>query len=227
MLEFINLIMCRLDVLRGFSGPDKLAYPPQVRACVDEHSSFGHYMTFGCPPDIFRCIGRVLEAAKAELAGTLPRDRLEVVLKDAETYLRAWDPQSAVYPNSEADWPLLATAFRHACLLRIMRLPDTYLLSCEDARVRESVEAILDACAKIPSSSPCYKRMLFPLFMAGVYTNVEHQKHYIKLSIEEIRTSTGFPHYGMMKLLGQVWEEKEANTSDDRNVPWMDFVSAL
>ncbi|KAI6778565.1 uncharacterized protein J7T54_003315 [Emericellopsis cladophorae] len=213
-----------LDVLRGFSGAEKLAYPHEVRACVYDNWSFGLYMTFGCPPNIFFCIGTVIEAAKAELAGKLPSEEFIVVLRDAEKFLRNWDPQSAVFPSNEPEWAHLATAFRHACLLRIIRWPDTYTISCDDTRIRKSAEAILDACANIPKTSPCYKRMLFPLFMAGVDTSSEHQKHYVDLSIEEIKTCTGFPHYGMTALMNKVWTERKLNSRGQNNVPWMDFT---
>lgn len=182
-------------------------------------------MTIGCPPDIFHCIGQVLEAAKSHLAGSCSATDVKGVLDSAETFLRSWDPGTAVYPTNDKAWGLLATAFRHACLLRIMRWPDTFSIPCDDDRIKASVSAILDACAAVPKTSPCHKRLLFPLFLAAADTSSPHQKHYVEMAIGQIKESTGFPHHAMTELLERVWEEREANTQGWINVPWMEFVS--
>ena len=213
-----------LDMLRGFSGAEKLKYPPEVRSCVRDHWSFGLYMMIGIPPDLFYCIGTVLEAARLHRAGSLPTDDFKIQLEEAEMYLRAWDPESVVHPTNDKEWKLLATAFRHACLLRVMRWPDTLAISCDEPKIRESVAAILDACASMTKDHPCHKRLLFPLFMAGADTNSPHQQHYVELAIEQIKACTGFPHPEMSKLLRTVWEERRRNPRGLVNCPWMDFT---
>ncbi|KAK7711891.1 hypothetical protein SLS64_005162 [Diaporthe eres] len=213
-----------MDVLRGFSGAEKLTYSESVRKCVLENGRVSLHTLVGCPPSIFQRIGTVLEAAKGWLAGTTANAEFHATLRDADTYLRGLDLDSAEYPTQHPEWRQLAEAYRHACLLRVMRWPDTFSTPCEDAGVKASVAAILDARANIAASSPFSKRMLFPLFLAAADTTVPHQLHYAAISINEIRRSTGFEHPAMKTVLEHVWEERKSNTRGWRNVPWMEFT---
>lgn len=220
------LLLCRrLDVLRGFSGAEKLTYSESVRRCVLENGQVSLHTLVGCPPSIFQRIGTVLEAAKNWLAGNMANGDFHATLRDADTYLRELDLDETEYPTQHPEWRQLAEAYRHACLLRVMRWPDTFAVPCEDAQIKASVAAILDARANIAASSPFSKRMLFPLFLAAADTTVPHQLHYAAISINEIRRSTGFEHPAMKTVLEHVWEERRSNTRGWRNVPWMEFVS--
>jgi hypothetical protein len=216
-------------VLRGFSGAEKLAYSQDVRACVRDNWSFGLYMTIGCPPDIFYCMGTVLEMAKANFLGTRSAAAFRTSLEAAESYLRRWrwETHGNVCPTNDHSWTLLAEAYRHACLLRLMRWPDTFGRPCEDPAIQASVVAILDACAGLPVTSSFYKRMLFPLFLAGAETSSPHRKHYVDICIDRIKEATGCQHHGMTDILHQVWEERRLNTRGWVNVPWMEFVSLI
>ncbi|KAL2288758.1 hypothetical protein FJTKL_03425 [Diaporthe vaccinii] len=225
-IQFFLAALAWLDVLRGFSGAEKLTYSESVRKCVLENGRVSLHTLVGCPPSIFQRIGTVLEAAKGWLAGTTANAEFHATLRDADAYLRGLDLDSAEYPTQHAEWRQLAEAYRHACLLRVMRWPDTFSVPCEDAGVRASVAAILDARANIAASSPFSKRMLFPLFLAAADTTVPHQLHYAAISINEIRRSTGFEHPAMKTVLEHVWEERRSNTRGWRNVPWMEFVSS-
>ncbi|SPJ90438.1 uncharacterized protein FTOL_13319 [Fusarium torulosum] len=106
--------------------------------CVRDHGSLSLHTLVGCPPSLFYEIGRVLEAGKANLAGDLSLEQFKEVLKKAERFFRTWDPEQVVYPTSHDEWKHLADAYRHACLLRIMRFPDPLALSCEDTRIKAS-----------------------------------------------------------------------------------------
>lgn len=181
----------------------------------------------GCPPDIFYTIGEVLEAGKRHQAGLITLGEFQVILKGAEAYFRQWDRDQAAYPTAHPEWGHLADAYRHACLLRVLRWPDTFAVPCEDERVKASVTAILDACASIPRTGPFYKRLLFPLFLAGVDTSSAHQVQYVAWCIDEIKRSTGLQHQAMTELLYRVWEERKVNTNGWPNVPWMEFVSII
>lgn len=196
-----------------------------MRKCVVENGRVSLHTLVGCPPSIFQRIGTVLEAAKGWLAGTVANGEFHATLREADAYLRGLDLDGAEYPTAHPEWRQLAEAYRHACLLRVMRWPDTFAVPCEDARVRASVAAILDARANVAACSPFSKRMLFPLFLAAADTTVPHQLHYAAMSINEIRRSTGFEHPAMKTVLERVWEERRSNTRGWRNVPWMEFVS--
>lgn len=212
-------------MLRGFSGAEKLAYSEEVRECVRDHGSLSLHTLTGCPPIIFYRIGQVLQAGKAYLAGDLSVDQFKVILDDAERFLRGWDPEQALYPTGDAEWRQLAEAYRHACLLRVLRFPDTFELACTDEQIRSSVSMILDVCAVMPRDSKFYKRLLFPLFSAGADTSSPHEIHYASWCLSEIKHSTGFQHPAMTELLTKVWEERRTNTKRWNNVPWMEFVS--
>ncbi|WXC52739.1 hypothetical protein QX201_012403 [Fusarium graminearum] len=214
-----------LDMLRGFSGAEKLSYPEDVRECVRDHGSLSLHTLVGCPPVIFSKIGQVLEGGKSYRAGDLPLEKFEKLLDSAEKFLRGWDPEQAVYPTAHQEWRQLAEAYRHACLLRILRFPDPFAVSCDDPRIKASVTAILDICATMPSNSVFYKRLLFPLFLAGADNCSPHQMHYISLCIDNIKSSTGFQHLAMTEVLAKVWEARRTNPHGWSNVPWMEYVS--
>jgi len=211
--------------LRGFSGAEKLVYHDDVRECVRDYGGLSLYTLVGCPPVLFHRIGQVLEAGKAFLAGELLLERFEILLDEAERFLRGWDPDQVSYPTAHQEWRHLAEAYRHACILRVLRFPDTFAISCEDTRVKASVSAILDVCAIMPRDSAFYKRLLFPLFLAGADTSSPHQIHYASWCIGEIKHSTGFQHPAMTELLTKVWEERRSNPHKLSNIPWMEFVS--
>ncbi|KAF4331983.1 hypothetical protein FBEOM_14227 [Fusarium beomiforme] len=221
---FLISALSWLDMLRGFSGAEKLSYSTEVRECVRDHGSLSLHTLVGCPPVIFFKIGQVLEAGKAYLAGDLPVEQFEHLLDGAEKFFRGWDPDQAVYPTGHQEWRHLAEAYRHACLLRVMRFPNAFAISCDDPRIKASVSAVLDVCATIPRDSVFYKRLLFPLFLASADTCSPHQIHYASWCIDEIKHSTGFEHPAMTELLTKVWEERRTNSRGWSNVPWMEFA---
>jgi hypothetical protein len=214
-------------MLRGFSGAEKLSYSEDVRECVRDHGSLSLHTLVGCPPVIFFKIGQVLEGGKLYLADDLTLQQFQKLLDSTETFLRGWDPGQAVYPTAHREWRQLAEAYRHACLLRIMRFPDTFAVPCDDPRIKASVTTILDICAAMPSDSVFYKRLLFPLFLAGADTCSPHQMHYASLCIDNIKRSTGFQHPAMTEVLTKVWEERRTNPHGWSNVPWMEYVSPI
>ncbi|KAL0935800.1 uncharacterized protein CTRU02_208014 [Colletotrichum truncatum] len=215
-----------LDVLRGFSGAEKLTYSEDVRLCIvaDKNAQLSLHTFVECPPVIFRRISEVIVAAKHQRAGLLSLPDFEQVLGDAEVFFREIDLDKLDYPTAHAEWKDLADAYRHACLLRVLRWPDTFSIPCEDERVKASVSAILNACSRVPMNSPFYKRLLFPLFVAAVDTSIDHQIHYATLCIQEIKRSTGFRHAAMAEILDKVWEARRNNTRGWPNVPWMEFT---
>ncbi|KAF5020016.1 hypothetical protein F66182_7952 [Fusarium sp. NRRL 66182] len=221
---FLISALAWLDMLRGFSGPEKLSYSEDVRECVRDHASLSLHTLVGCPPAVFYKIGQVLQAGKSFRAGDLSVEEFQQKLDEAERFFRGWDPDQVIYPTRQPEWRHLAEAYRHACLLRIMRFPDTYAVSCDDPRIKASVTAILDVAATVPRDSVFYKRLLFPLFMAGADTCSPYQMHYASWCISEIKQATGFQHPAMTEVLTKVWEERRTNPRGRLNVPWMEFT---
>lgn len=214
-----------LDALRGFSGAEKLAYSDEVRRCVLDAGDWSLETLVGCPSDIFFEIGKVLNAGKEHYNGTRTTEDLRPILDASEAYLRSWSPDQVIFPTADAEWKLLADAYRHASILRILRFPEPLeSYPPEEPIIKESVAAILDVAAKIPMDSPFYKRLLFPLFLAGAETSSPHQYHYVQLCINEIKRSTGFQHQAMTDLLKKVWEVRLEKPAGWRNVSWTHWV---
>lgn len=216
--------LSRLDMLRGFSGAEKLAYPSSVRKCVQDHGQESLQSLVGCPSNLFGHIGEVLEAGKLYRAGAMTVADFKALLRDAEVFFRQWDPEQIVYSTCHSEWRHLANAYRHACILRALRFPDTFEIPCDDERIKASVSSILDAAANISSTTPFFKRLLFPLFLAGADTSSAHQYQYTRWCIEAIERSTGFRHQAMKELLQTVWEARR-QPHNKANVPWMEWVS--
>ena len=173
---------------------------------------------------MFHRIGQVLGAGKSFLAQDISIQDFQAVLGNAEEFFRAWDPNQATYPTAHQEWRQLAEAYRHACLLRVLRFPDAFVISCDDPQIKLSVAAILDVCAAMPTDTGFYKRLLFPLFLAGADTSSPHQIHYASWRVGQIKHETGFQHPAMTDLLSQVWEERQNNARGWSNVPWMEFT---
>lgn len=215
-----------MDALRGFSGGEKLAYDNNVRECILSAHDCSLETLVGCPPEIFYEIGNVLSAGRDFRAGSLPEEDFEKVLDASDRVLLNWDLDQVKYPTNDPEWKLLAEAYRHASIICVLRFPNPKKAVPPDhPRIKESVSAILDVAATIPMDSPFYKRLLFPLFLAGADTTSPHQYHYVHLCIDEIKRSTGFQHQAMTGLLNKVWEERPKNPKGWRNVPWQEWVS--
>jgi hypothetical protein len=105
-------------------------------------------------------------------------------------------------------------------MLRLLRFPDPNAISTTDPRICDSVTAILDASAEVPRESPYFKRLLFPLFVAGAETDSRHQQQYVCLCIDHIRQVTGFGYKSLDGLLQKTWSGREGR-DDRKNVPWL------
>lgn len=218
----------RLDFLRGMSGAEKLAFSDHLRSVVRDDVSMDFEMATGCPAELFYEIGRALMCAKAHLASDITDYELQEILNSLTTTIGSMNLQEASYPSQDPEWIHLAEAFRQVFLLRILRFPDAFKVSCEDPQIRHAVETIFNSCAKIRRRSPFYKRLLFPLFIGSAETNVPHQQDYASLCVHSIVESTGFQHISMHQILAQVHQERlQSSLAWGLNVPWMEFVGFL
>ncbi|KAM0713402.1 hypothetical protein Q7P37_010364 [Cladosporium fusiforme] len=223
--RFLLAMLSWLDFLRGMSGAEKLAFSDNLRSVVRDDVSNDFELTTGCPAEVFYQIGKALSCAKAHLANEVTEIELQLTLDTLADTISLLDLQSAIYPSQEPEWAYLAEAFRQVCLLRILRFPDAFKIPCEDPRVTYAVETILNSCARISRNSAFYKRLLFPLFIAGVETSVPYQQDYVSLCVRSIVETTGFQHASMHQILMQVHEERVQNSlAWGPNVPWMEFT---
>lgn len=175
--------------------------------------------------ELFYEIGCILTAGKQYMDGTMSGDSFQDLLDGAEEFFRVWDPQSIAFPSGDPEWIQPTEAYRHVCIIRVLRFPDTWAIPCEDERIQSSVRSTLDASAEISSDSAFFKRLLFPRFIAGTETSILHQKRYIEFCMREIKRSNGFPHPAMNELLNRVWDERQRQADRPGNIPWMEFVS--
>lgn len=181
----------------------------------------------GCPKDLVLIVGDLFEAAKAHTSDGLGvkcyLDKLQASLGK----LRAWDSSRCPYPSDDPLWLCVAESFRHACMLRAMRLLDV-TESADEPRIQDSVRAILDAAASIPGESPLIELMVLPLFMAGADCMSSHSRHYVLLRIAEIKGRSEMSNKAPRQLLQKVWETRDEQPSYEKaNVPWMLFVSLI
>ncbi|CAG7559375.1 unnamed protein product [Fusarium equiseti] len=196
-----------IDILHGFTGAGQVSLSEQVQEYVRDHGSLHLHTLAGCPPVLFSKMGQLLDAGKSYLAGDVLREGFEQVLETALRFLQSWDAEQAAYPTVHHEWRQLAEAYRHACILRFMRLSDPFAISCDYPRIQISVAAILDICAAIPRDNVFYRRLLIPLLLARGNTRSPHQMHYASLCIEDIKRATGFRYPAM----NEVWEERRRN----------------
>jgi hypothetical protein len=224
--RFLLAALSWFDLLRGLSGAEKLAFPPSVRNHVSESNTFELEAFTGCPKSIFELLGRVLTNGKSWLASESTTESFKAALDRAEATLRRWDPSHEIYPSVDPAWPLLADAYRHMALLRIVRFPDGFRLLDDKRIVMPSVRQILDSSAQLTWSSAFYKRMLVPLFFAGAESTTQYEIHYIQVSLEQMTPKTGFKQPALLQLLQRVWQER-ATSDGSRNVPWTEYVSQV
>lgn len=222
--KFLLSALSWFDLLRGISGAEKLAFPPKVRKYVASGSDFILESLTGCPKVVFNLLGQVVYSGKNWLAGNMTLEDFQMTLEDTQSSLENYNPWTQTYPSSDPGWPLLADAWRHVALLRVARFPDSFLLPCSDPNISASVSRILDISAELGWDSPFYRRLVFPLFMAGVDADAKHQQHYVRICLQKITEATGFRQPALLNLLITVWQAR-AESDGTRNVPWMEWVS--
>ncbi|KAF2688703.1 hypothetical protein K458DRAFT_151369 [Lentithecium fluviatile CBS 122367] len=220
---FLVTALTWFDLLRGYSGAEKLAFPFDTRKFVELEGYLVLQTLIGCPSDIFSMIGQALSTGRKFKLHEIDVETCHDLLDPLLVQLRAWDLNQTSYPDDDIEWRLLAEAYRQTAILRILRLPDTYLIPCSDDRIRACVATILDASAQVPRGSTYFKRFLFPLFVAGAETESPHQQQYVSICVDHIRKTTGFKYQGLEKLLQITWDERK-KSDGTVNVPWFDYT---
>ncbi|KAJ5204223.1 fungal-specific transcription factor domain-containing protein [Penicillium cinerascens] len=213
-----------LDIIRAFSTPERLCFTQDLRKRLLSLCDLRFESVNGCPREIVFIIGEILERAKAHSSGRLEATEYEELLQGLVLKLYHWDSSRCFYPSDDPLWLSVAEAFRHTCILRSLRLLDA-TESAAEARIQESVAAILDSLANIPGSSALVELSVMPLFMAGADCLSPHSRHYILLRLAEINGRSEMGIEGPKTLLEKVWRARAQQPKHDRsNVPWMLFT---
>ncbi|KAL5416218.1 hypothetical protein PMIN06_002146 [Paraphaeosphaeria minitans] len=220
---FLVTSLTWFDLLRGFSGAEKLAFPQGVRRFVADSAESTINSLVGCPAEVFLAVGDTLALGKNYLAQELEERDFQTSLDSILLQLQNWDPLAGHYSNTDPEWTHLAEAYRHMAILRVLRFPDPFATPCSDSRIRASVDAILDATTLISRRSPYFKRLLFPLFVAGAETASPHQQQYVVMCVENIKNMTGVTYHSVTELLEKTWKDRRASDGS-RNVPWHEYT---
>lgn len=213
----------RFDLLRGFSGAEKLAFPSNIHKFIT--TSAGPTLTslVGCPVEIFAAISDTLIEGKKFYHHEIEKADFQIYLDPILLGLQTWDPATGLYPNEDPEWIHLAEAYRHMAILRITRFPDAFEIPCTNPGIRASVEAILDASTRVPRRCQYFKRLLFPLFIAAAETASPHQQQYAAMCIEHISSMSGITYHSINELLEKTWQDRR-KSDGSRNVPWHEYV---
>lgn len=217
----------RLDIIRSLADPKRLCFSSQLREAIIKLSDIKFEQVNGCPRALFLIMGSVLEHAKAHSAGQIADAQYETLLEAARQSLYSWRTTSFSYPSDDSRWYAVAEAFRHACILHTSRLLDA-TQPAEAPNIQQSVTAILDAAAEIPSDCYLQELLVMPLFIAGTDTLSAHARHYVLLRLEHIKLRAGFGNPLPNSLLKSVWDARANQPKKDHgNIPWMRFVSIV
>ncbi|KAJ5882348.1 fungal-specific transcription factor domain-containing protein [Penicillium soppii] len=213
-----------LDIIRAFSAPERLSLTQDHRQRLLSLVGLKFEAVNGCPREIVLIIGEVLQGAKSQASSQLGMEQYLYTLRESIRRLYLWDSSNCTYPDDNSLWLSVAECFRHACVLRALRLLNV-TESAEEPQIQNSVTAILNAVATIPGNSPLIELMVLPLFMAGADCLSPHSRHYILLRLAEIKVRSEMNNTVPKQLLEKVWEKRRQQPRHNRkNVPWMDFT---
>ncbi|KAH8702250.1 fungal-specific transcription factor domain-containing protein [Talaromyces proteolyticus] len=214
-----------LDIVRAFAAPERLCFTQDLRERLVSLGNLKFEAVNGCPRELVLLIGDLLEHAKRHASGNLGLQQYVDIVQSSIQKLYLWDSSLCIYPNDDPLWPLVGEAFRHACILRALRLLDV-TEPAETPRIQDSVIAILNAVSKVPAESPLIELMVLPIFMAGVDCILPYSQHYILIRIADIKARSEMSNMASMQLLERVWKEREKTQKcdDQTNVSWMSFT---
>ncbi|RDW88299.1 hypothetical protein BP6252_00331 [Coleophoma cylindrospora] len=206
MTAYLLGTLAWLDLMRGLSDPATLIFTQDDRRRIVAEAGPDFELITGCNKSLFILVGDIVSQEQSYLRGSVSRSIFERFLQRKEAELRAWREEPTSHPNLNAGlpWKHLSETIRHACILRLLRLPDLSLRSPHAPEIQASVQQILNSASEIPSANPLAKRLLFSLSLAAADALTPHERHYCTLRIGEVQTQTGFSAQALLAL-GQVY----------------------
>lgn len=213
--------------MRCFISCEKLAFPQEIRQKVVDASDYRFEMMIGCPREIFLVMGNVFSMAKQHMDGMISEAAFQEMLTVSENDLRVWDADRHIYPTLDSNWKLIAHAYRHACLLRLLRYRNSSQPT-DHPDIQASVAEILDTIAEIPTDAELITMLVLPLTMAGLDCLSPHSRHYIRIRLMASSDRTGFRNEVTVQLLDKIWAIRTHPGQEHKaNASWTDLVSIL
>lgn len=216
-----------LDVLRSFAGPERLCFSWDLIRAVAEASNNHFERVNGIPRSMFLIIADVCWSNKLHSEGSMQSEDFITKLEHALETLRNVDfIEEDRYPIDTPYWKLVPEAFRHACILHVLRVLDPFR-PCHDNEIQLHVTAVLETTAEISNENPLIELLVMPLFIAGTDTIQKHSRHYVQERIGIIWARSGLANSTPKNLLYKVWETRDnQDPDDDRYISWTEFVGA-
>jgi hypothetical protein len=214
-----------LDVLRAFSGPERMCFSWDLLQAVAEASSSHFERVNGIPRGMVLIMGSLLWDAKHHEAGELAEDQYVHKLNGALDSLKEFDVnEERQYPDNELGWDSIAESFRHACILRVLRLLDPFRPPHDD-EIQLHVMTVLEATAEIPNESRLIELLIMPIFIAGTDTIEKHSRRYVINVIDTIWARSGMANSTPKNILLKLWDERDnQDEGDDTYVSWTKYV---
>ncbi|RDW95119.1 hypothetical protein BP5796_00882 [Coleophoma crateriformis] len=206
MTAYLLGTLAWLDLMRGLSDPATLIFSQEDRRRIIVEAGSDFELITGYNKSLFILVGDIVSQEQSYLRGSVSRSIFERFLQRKEAEVRTWREEPTSHPSFNAGLPCkhLSETIRHACILRLVHLPDHSLRSPHAPEVQSSVQQILNSASEIPNTNPLAKRLLFPLSLAAADVLTPHERHYCELRIGEVQTQTGFPAQALLAL-GQVY----------------------
>lgn len=213
-----------LDVLRSFACPQRMCFPFEVLKTVAEYSTSHFEMVNGIPRDMFVIIGEAMWCASQTHGGSMTESASHARIRDALKWLQAWRlGDDNHYPRNGQPWATVADAFRHACILVILRLLDPSR-PASDPELQYHVCATLDATADVPKTCALIELLIAPLFVAGAEAIAKHSRRFVLTLIEEIGDRSGMSNPAPRTLLRKVWDARDSDGVGTA-ITWNSLVS--
>lgn len=110
-------------------------------------------------------------------------------------------------------------AYEQALHLRLHQVINGY--SLRHSKVKQCVQAILDAVQEIRYGSPLEGNLIFPLVLAGSSCDSESQRMIIRDRFLVMERTLGFQYiYTAHDLVRRVWNERDKAQDGDEDVNW-------
>ena len=163
---------------------------------------------YGLSSSLYQCLARVNKlAARLNDDSTISNtDEVKKEIQNLELMLQGWSPPVETYSRRymiEARAAAFATQWAVMIRLQqVIRQPKK-----DDQQIKKAVENIFSALSLIRPGSVMEAHMLFPIFIAGVWSMTKPYRLTIEYRINIMKTTVGFGNISVAhRLLVEFWQ---------------------